>query len=60
MPGKDGPEAAKLFAEQLIEGQSQLIQTAISQGAPKQQVEAVRQYVDDMQIVIRNIEKDIV
>jgi hypothetical protein len=60
MPGRDGPEAAKMFATQLIEGQTQLIETAIAQGAPEAQVEAIRQYVDDMAVIIRNVEEDII
>lgn len=49
-----------MFATQLIEGQSQLIETAIAQGAPGAQVEAIKQYVDDMTVIIRNVEEDII
>lgn len=55
--GRDGPQAAKIFATQLIEGQRQMIDLAISQGAPDSQVEAIRTYVDELQVIVRNIDE---
>ena len=59
-PGAAGVAEAKRFAEQLIEGQKQMIEQARKSGESPEVVDQVKRYVESMMIVVRQIPEDII